>query len=191
MGDESVDIIVIEYFKTGESLDKKKKRRILDFFKFLGGGESPTEAVELTLRRNWNLREAQLKAVHEIVKLVENPPSLKTGSPEKKLVLSVLISSNLLSFVVRLLWIRVPNECTENSEPWNAGYFNSLVVLKHILTLPQYTQTNRSQITELNTVEAVLDFCDADLDLLACYPAVCVLKTLSCLHRETCDKSSH
>ena len=90
--------------------------------------------------------------------------------------------------MVRLLWIRVPNECTENSEPWNAGYFNSLVVLKHILTLPQYTQTNRSQITELNTVEAVLDFCDADLDLLACYPAVCALKTLSCLHRETCDK---
>ena len=93
--------------------------------------------------------------------------------------------------MVRLLWIRVPNECTENSEPWNTGYFNSLVVLKHILTLPQYTQTNRSQITELNTVEAVLDFCDANLDLLACYPAVCVLKTLSCLHCETCDKSSH
>lgn len=104
------------------------------------------------------------------------------------MVLSVLISSNLLSFVVRLLWIRVPNEFTENSEPWNAGYFNSLVVLKHILTLPQYTQTNRSLIGELNTVEAVLDFCDADLDLLACYPAVCALKTLSCLHRETCDK---
>ena len=112
----------------------------------------------------------------------------KTGSAEKKLVLSVLISSNLLSFVVRLLWIRVPNDCTENNEPWNAAYFNSLVVLKHILTLPQYFQTNRSLIAELKTVEAVLDFCDADLDLLACYPAVCALKTLSCLQRETCDK---
>ena len=76
MGEESVDISVIEYFKTGQSLDKKNKRKILDFFKFLGGGESPTEAVELTVRRNWNLREAQLKAVYEMVKLVENPPSL-------------------------------------------------------------------------------------------------------------------
>ena len=76
MGEESVDISVIEYFKTGQSLDKKNKRKILDLFKFLGGGESPTEAVELTVRRNWNLREAQLKAVYEMVKLVENPPCL-------------------------------------------------------------------------------------------------------------------
>lgn len=46
MGEESVDISIIEYFKTGESLDKKKKKKILDLFKFLAGGESPTEVVE-------------------------------------------------------------------------------------------------------------------------------------------------
>ena len=34
---------------------------------------------------------------------------------------------------------------------------------------------------ESNTVEALLDFCDADLDLLGLYPAVCALKTLTCL----------
>lgn len=50
MGEESVDISIIEYFKTGESLDKKKKKKILDLFKFLAGGESPTEVVELTVR---------------------------------------------------------------------------------------------------------------------------------------------
>ena len=98
MGDESVDIIVIEYFKTGESLDKKKKRRILDFFKFLGGGESPTEALELTLRRNWNLREAQLKAVHEIVKLVENPPSL-VSFKEKSFQIFLSLRSDLCNFL--------------------------------------------------------------------------------------------
>lgn len=71
-----MDISVIEYFRTGEALDKKKRRKILDLFKYLAGGESPIEAVELTVRRDWNLREAQLKAVYEMVKLVENPPSL-------------------------------------------------------------------------------------------------------------------
>lgn len=113
----------------------------------------------------------------------------KTGSPEKKLLLGVLISTNLLNFVVRLLWIRIPDECTEkNVEPWNAAHFNSLMVLKHILTLPHYTQTNRTQIMENNTVEALLDFCDADLDLLGCYPAVCALKTLCCLEHVACDR---
>ena len=76
MSEETVDISVIEYFRTGEALDKKKRRKILDLFKYLAGGESPIEAVELTVRRDWNLREAQLKAVYEMVKLVENPPSL-------------------------------------------------------------------------------------------------------------------
>ena len=113
----------------------------------------------------------------------------KTGSPEKKLVLSVLISSDLLGFVVRLLWMRIPDDSTEkNDQPWNAAYFNSLVVLKHILTLPHYTQTNRTQIMENNTVDVLLDFCHADLDALACYPAVCALKTLCCLEREACDR---
>lgn len=101
----------------------------------------------------------------------------------------MLISSNLLNFIVRLLWIRIPDECTgNNDQPWNAVYFNSLFVLKHILTLPRYTQTNRTQIMENNTVEALLDFCDADLDLLGCYPAVCALKTLCCLERGACDR---
>ena len=113
----------------------------------------------------------------------------KTGSPEKKLLLSVLISTDLLSFVVRLLWIRIPDECTEkNAQPWNACYFNSLMVLKGILTLPHYTQTNRTHIMENNTVEALLDFCDADLDLLGCYPAVHALKTLCCLEHAASDR---
>lgn len=47
MGEELVDISVIEYFKIGELLDKKKKRKIFDLFKFLGGGESFIEVVEL------------------------------------------------------------------------------------------------------------------------------------------------
>lgn len=110
MGEESVDISVIEYFKTGESLDKKKKRKILDLFKFLGGGESPTEAVELTVRRNWNLREAQLKAVYEMVKLVENPPSLVSF---KRKIFPDFISPrsdlyNLLSLRYLAMDFRVP-----------------------------------------------------------------------------------
>jgi len=102
---------------------------------------------------------------------------------------SILISSELLNFVVRLLWIRIPNESIgTNDQPWNAVYFNSLMVLKHIITLPHYTQTNRRQIMDSNTVEALLDFCDADFDLLGLYPAVYALKTLTCLERETCDR---
>lgn len=76
MGEGVIDISVIEYFQKGISLDKKKKRKILDLFKYLAGGESPIEAVELTVRRDRNLREGQLKAVYEMVKLVENAPTL-------------------------------------------------------------------------------------------------------------------
>jgi len=76
MGEGAIDISVIEYFQTGISLDKKKRRKILDLFKYLAGGESPIEAVELTVRRDRNLREGQLKAVYEMVKLVENAPTL-------------------------------------------------------------------------------------------------------------------
>lgn len=76
MEEAKVDIGVIEHFKSGISLDKKKRRKILELFKYLAGGESPIEAVELTVRRDRNLREAQLKSVYEMVKLVENPPTL-------------------------------------------------------------------------------------------------------------------
>ena len=102
---------------------------------------------------------------------------------------SVFLSTELLNFVVRLLRIRIPNESLgTNDQPWHASHFNSLMVLKHIITLPQYTKINCRQIMEANTVEALLDFCDADFDLLGLYPAVCALKTLTCLEREPCDR---
>lgn len=78
-----MDISVIEHFKSGISLDKKKRRKILELFKYLAGGESPIEAVELTVRRDRNLREAQLKSVYEMVKLVENPPTLVSNYKRK------------------------------------------------------------------------------------------------------------
>ena len=84
MGEGTIDISVIEYFKTGISLDKKKRRKILDLFKYLAGGESPIEAVELTVRRDRNLREGQLKAVYEMVKLVENAPTLVSSKIPKQ-----------------------------------------------------------------------------------------------------------
>jgi len=76
MGEGAIDISVIEYLQTGISLNKKKRRKILALFKYLVGGESPIEAVELTVRRDQNLREGQLKAVYEMLKLVENAPTL-------------------------------------------------------------------------------------------------------------------
>ena len=39
-------------------------------------------------------------------------------------------------------------------------------------------------VMESNTVEALLDFCNADFDLFGLYPAVCALKTLTCLECE-------
>ena len=113
----------------------------------------------------------------------------KTGSVEKQNMFSVFLSTELLNFVVRLLWIRIPNESLgTNDQPWHASHFNSLMVLKHILTLPQYTRINCRHLMEINTVEALLDFCDADFDLLGLYPAVCALKTLTCLERKACDR---
>ena len=41
MGDESVDISVIEYFKTGESLDKKKKKEDSWLVQVLRGRRKP------------------------------------------------------------------------------------------------------------------------------------------------------
>ena len=102
---------------------------------------------------------------------------------------SVFLSTELLNFVVRLLWIRIPNESLgTNDQPWHASHFNLLMVLKHILTLPQYTKVNCRQIMESNTVEALLDSCNADFDLLGLYPAVCALKTLTCLEHEASDR---
>ena len=71
-----MDISVIQHFTSGVGIDKKKKRKLLALFKYLAGTESPIEAVELTVRRDQSLREAQLKMMYEMVKLVENPPTL-------------------------------------------------------------------------------------------------------------------
>ncbi|KAM7437669.1 hypothetical protein ABFA07_012709 [Porites harrisoni] len=189
MDEEKIDIGLIQRFRSGISVDKKSKKKVLAIFKYLTGKESPIEAVELTVRRDQHLREAQLKVMYEMVKLVEDPPTLKTGSIEKQNMFSVFLSTELLNFVVRLLWIRIPNESLgTNDQPWHASHFNSLMVLKHILTLPQYTRINCKHLMEINTVEALLDFCDADFDLLGLYPAVCALKTLTCLEREACDR---
>ena len=75
MDKEKIDISVVQGFRSGVSVDKKK---VLAIFKYLTGKESPIEAVELTVRRDQNLREAQLKVlvVYEMVKLVEDPPTL-------------------------------------------------------------------------------------------------------------------
>ena len=42
---------------------------------------------------------------------------------------------------------------------------------------------------ESNTVEALLDSCNADFDLLGLYPAVRPLKTLTCLEHEASDRN--
>ena len=102
---------------------------------------------------------------------------------------SVFLSTELLNFVIRLLWIHIPNESLgTNDQPWHASHFNLLMVLKHVLTLPQYTKVNCRQIMESNTVEALLNSCNADFDLLGLYPAVCALKTLTCLEHEASDR---
>ena len=76
MGEEKIDIGLIQRFRSGISVDKKSKKKVLAIFKYLTGKESPIEAVELTVRRDQNLREAQLKVMYEMVKLVEDPPTL-------------------------------------------------------------------------------------------------------------------
>ena len=76
MDEEKIDIGLIQRFRSGISVDKKSKKKVLAIFKYLTGKESPIEAVELTVRRDQNLREAQLKVMYEMVKLVEGPPTL-------------------------------------------------------------------------------------------------------------------
>ena len=76
MDEEKIDISVIQRLRSGVSVDKKSKKEVLAIFKYLTGKESPIEAVELTVRRDQNLREAQLKVMYEMVKLVEDPPTL-------------------------------------------------------------------------------------------------------------------
>ena len=76
MDEEKIDIGLIQRFRSGISVDKKSKKKVLAIFKYLTGKESPIEAVELTVRRDQHLREAQLKVMYEMVKLVEDPPTL-------------------------------------------------------------------------------------------------------------------
>ena len=83
MEEENLDISVVKYFQSGDALDKKKKRKLLSLFKYLAGGESPIEAVELTVRRDRNLREAQLKMMYEMLKLVQNCPTLVSDDTVK------------------------------------------------------------------------------------------------------------
>ena len=73
MDEENIDIGLVQRFRSGISLDKKK---FLAIFKYLTGKETPIEAVELTVRRDQNLREAELNVMYEMVKLVEDPPTL-------------------------------------------------------------------------------------------------------------------
>lgn len=87
MDEGKLDISVIKHFASGVALDKKKKKKLLALFTFLVGGESPIEAVELTVRRDQDLREAQLKMVYELVKIVDDPPKLVR---ERKLKYSYL-----------------------------------------------------------------------------------------------------
>ena len=43
--------------------DKKKAKYFKKLFEFLGGGDSPVEAVELALGRDTTLKETQLKVL--------------------------------------------------------------------------------------------------------------------------------
>lgn len=50
MDEEKLDISVIEYFVFGIDFDKKIKKKLFVFFKYLFGGESFIEVVELIIR---------------------------------------------------------------------------------------------------------------------------------------------
>ena len=80
MDEAKIDISVIQRFRSGVSVDEKSQKKFLAIFKFLTGKESPIEAVEFTIRHDQNLREAQLKVVYEMVKLVEDPPTTNAFS---------------------------------------------------------------------------------------------------------------
>ena len=82
MDEEKLDISIIQHFASGVGLDKKKKRKLLSLFKYLAGGESPIEAVELTVRRDHNLREAQLKMGVWKIRKSGNGTGTGTGTNE-------------------------------------------------------------------------------------------------------------
>lgn len=66
-----VDSMMKEILDTRKDLGKAGRKKAERFFHFLGGYDSPIEAVQLTLGRNENLQYAQIKAVTEIVKFLE------------------------------------------------------------------------------------------------------------------------
>lgn len=71
MDGPELDLSIVELIQDG--LKKRNRRKITKFIQYLAGGDSPIEAMELTLRRNVKLREAELRTVSDIVKIVEKP----------------------------------------------------------------------------------------------------------------------
>jgi hypothetical protein len=67
----AVDSTMKEILDIRRVSEKTKKKKAERFFHFLGGGDSPIEAVELALGRNEKLQYAQIKAVTEIVKFLD------------------------------------------------------------------------------------------------------------------------
>ena len=65
--DLSIDKLMEEGFRR-----RGGRKKITSFLRYLGGGDCPIEALELTLRRNDRLRAADLRTVSDIVKMVDN-----------------------------------------------------------------------------------------------------------------------
>ena len=116
MDEEKIDIGLIQRFRSGISVDKKSKKKVLAIFKYLTGKESPIEAVELTVRRDQNLREAQLIVMYEMVKLVEDPPTLVRNDCFMSAKLALLNierdrTLSISSFSLLILKIHIRLEC--------------------------------------------------------------------------------
>ncbi|XP_031568313.1 uncharacterized protein LOC116303015 [Actinia tenebrosa] len=189
-----VDATMKEILDVRKVSEKAKKKKAERFFHFLGGGDSPIEAVELALGRNENLQYAQVKSVTEIVKFLDQFGETRVCLEEERCIeilhalVRVLYQCNLLKVLQKFLQLRIPDESICKGIPWKSIYFNSLTILKSMIDFAKKMDTQSKTIVETGTVELLMDYSDGTVDILTCFPAVTGLSSLCTISMEARER---
>ncbi|XP_032239731.1 uncharacterized protein LOC5514208 [Nematostella vectensis] len=173
------------------SSEKNTKREAERFFAYLGGGECPLEALQLSLGRNEELLNAQVTTVHEIARAVQyqDEAEQKYGLSNHWDFLTSLYHRNILHLMRRILKIRLPSDLTCDGDiPWKSVYFHCLMITKHIVDYLEPNTTYMKSIVESGTVEVLLEFMSGSIDLLASFPVLVTLRPLCFQSLEACER---
>ncbi|XP_013404107.1 uncharacterized protein LOC106169247 [Lingula anatina] len=181
-----------------------RKKRLTRLIQVLGGGDSPLEAFELALGRDYRLFRKVINNVYTMCEMMDEFAFGKRVADLHKIdMLKLMWDCNIWGFLQRLLSLPVLQAKDTSAEkdreeeknpwlPWKSVYFSSLNVLSHLTaTLCSHNNDMIKTIVDTDIIELVMNkFLTGDFCVLASCAALPLIRFLTEQSQEARERFS-